>query len=107
MLIASLAFRVRSFKRAEAFSTVEALVGQMRSAAGCTRSRFLVDADDENAVLIASEWLDSAAADAFFRARGFRILRGIRILMRDELQIVFDDVQARVERATATSVSRF
>ncbi|MFI5178061.1 MAG: antibiotic biosynthesis monooxygenase [Vicinamibacterales bacterium] len=82
MLLASLTFRVQSFKRTEALSTAEGLVELMRDAVGCTRSRMLVDADDDSAVLIASEWTNTAAAEKFFSSGAFRSFCGIRILMR-------------------------
>ena len=41
MLLASLTFRVQSFKRAEALSSVDALVQRMRGTSGCLRSRVL------------------------------------------------------------------
>ena len=65
---------------------------------GCARSRILIDTEDANAFLIASEWSDHDAAEAFFTSREFQIFRGVRILMRDEPLIVLDDVRSRITR---------
>jgi quinol monooxygenase YgiN len=98
MLIASLSFRVQPHKRSEVLSAVDSLVQSMRGARGCARSRILADTEDPNAFVIASEWNDSAAAEAFFASREFQIFRGIRILLRDDPLITFDDVRIRVAR---------
>lgn len=98
MLLASLMFRVQPFKRAEALSSVDALVQRMREASGCLRSRVLIDTEDVNSFMVASEWLDPAAAEAFFVSAAFRAFRGIRILLRDQPLIVLDDIRTRTTR---------
>ena len=98
MLLATISFRVQPHKRAEALSAVDALVQRMRTAAGCARSRVLTDSDDPNMFMLASEWSDANAAEAFFGSREFQIFKGVRILMREEPFIVLDDVRARVTR---------
>jgi hypothetical protein len=42
-------------------------------------------------------------AETFFNSREFKIFKGIRILMRDEPFIVFDDVRTRVTRLMRAS----
>jgi len=103
MLLASINFRVQPYKRAEALSAVDSLVQRMRTAAGCARSRVLTDSEDPNTFLVASEWSDASAAEAFFGSREFQIFKGVRILMRDEPFIVLDDVRARVTRLLRAS----
>ena len=98
MLLASLTFRVQSFKRAEAVSSVDALVQRMRGTSGCLRSRVLVDTEDVNSFMVASEWIDPATADVFFGSCDFRVFRGIRILLRDQPLIVLDDIRTRTTR---------
>jgi quinol monooxygenase YgiN len=98
MLLASLSFRAQPHKRAEALSAVDSLVQRMRGSTGCVRTRILIDTEDANAFLIASEWSDHDAAEAFFTSREFQIFRGVRILMRDEPLIVLDDVRSRITR---------
>ena len=102
MLIASLSFRVQPHKRSEALSAVDALVQSMRTAPGCARSRILSDTEDANAFQIESEWGDPAAAEAFFASREFQIFRGIRILLRDDPLITFDDIRIRIARLLRT-----
>ena len=103
MLLASISFRVQPFKRAEALSAIDALVQAMRAAPGCARSRVLSDSDDENLFMIASEWSDANAAEAFFGSREFQIFKGVRILMREDPFIILDDVRARVTRLLRAS----
>jgi quinol monooxygenase YgiN len=98
MLLASISFRVQPYKRAEALSAVDSLVERMRDASGCARSRILIDTEDANAFVIASEWADTAAAEDFFSSREFQIFGGIRILLRNEPLIVLDDVRTRITR---------
>jgi len=98
MLIASVSFRAQPHKRGEILSVVDEMVERMRQAAGCGRSRLLVDTEDRNAFMLASEWDSVEAANAFFESRDFTILRGIRILLRDEPLVVFDKVESRVTR---------
>ena len=94
---------VQPFKRAEAHSAIDALVQAMRAAPGCARSRVLSDSDDENLFMIASEWSDADAAEAFFGSREFQIFKGVRILMREDPFIILDDVRARVTRLLRAS----
>ena len=103
MLLASISFRVQPFKRAEAHSAIDSLVQAMRAAPGCARSRVLNDSDDENLFMIASEWSDADAAEAFFGSREFQIFKGVRILMREDPFIILDDVRARVTRLLRAS----
>jgi quinol monooxygenase YgiN len=98
MLLASIGFRVQPHKRSEALSAVEETVRRMRITSGCARSRLLEDSDDPNAFMLLSEWHSTATADLFFNSRDFQIFKGIRILLREEPVIVFDEVQSRMVR---------
>lgn len=103
MLLASIAFRAQPHKRPEILSAVDETVQRMRHASGCERSRLMADADDPNAFAVFSEWHSVESADAFFNSRDFQIFKGIRILLRDEPVIVFDDVRSRVTRLMRSS----
>jgi quinol monooxygenase YgiN len=70
----------------------------MRMAAGCDRSRLMLDADDPNTFAVISEWQSAETADRFFSSHQFQIFKGIRILLRDEPVIVLDQIQTRVTR---------
>jgi quinol monooxygenase YgiN len=99
MLLASVKFRAQPHKRGEVLSVVGETVERMGHAAGCLRCRLLVDTEDSNAFTLASEWQSTAAADTFFDSREFQLFKGIRILLREEPLIVFDEVASRVTRA--------
>jgi quinol monooxygenase YgiN len=103
MLLASISFRVRHYKRDEALWAVDALVERMRGTPGCARSRLLTDAEDRDQFVLTSEWHDAGAAEGFFESREFQIFKGVRILMREEPCIVLDDVRARVTRLMRAS----
>jgi quinol monooxygenase YgiN len=103
MLLATISFRVQPHKRAEALCAVDSLVQRMRMVHGCARSRILADTEDQNLFMLASEWNDAAAAEAFLSSREFQIFKGVRILMRDEPFIVLDDVRTRVTRLMRAS----
>jgi len=103
MLLATITFRIQPHKRAEALSAVDALVDSMRSASGCGRGRVLSDSEDQNICVVASEWNDANAAEAFLGSREFQIFKGVRFLMRDEPVIVLDEVTTRVTRLMRAS----
>jgi quinol monooxygenase YgiN len=95
VVLASISFRARPHKRSEILSAVDDAVERMRHTAGCERCRLLVDTEDQNAFTVMSEWQTTGEADAYFNSREFRIFRGIRILLREEPVIVFDEIQSR------------
>ena len=103
MLLASIGFRVQPHKRDEVLSAADETVRRMRTTSGCARSRLLFDADDPNAFVLISEWHSADTANGFFTSRDFRVFKGIRILLRDEPVIVFDEVQTRVVRLLRAS----
>jgi len=98
MLLATIKFRAQPHKRAEALGAVDSLAQRMRGYSGCGCSRVLTDSDDQNVLLISSEWQDAGAAEVFFHSREFQIFKGVRILMREEPVIIIDEVRARVTR---------
>ena len=102
MLLASIGFRVQPHKRDEVLSAADETVRRMRSASGCARSRLMADADDPNAFTMLSEWQSADTADVFFNSRDFQIFKGVRILLRDEPVIVFDEVHSRIVRLLRT-----
>jgi quinol monooxygenase YgiN len=103
MLLASVSFRAQPHKRGELLSAVDEMVERMRQAPGCRHCRLLVDTEDSNAFILASEWLSVASADAFFASRVFQTFKGIRILLRGEPVIVLDEVQSRITRLLQAS----
>jgi quinol monooxygenase YgiN len=103
VLLASLAFRVQPHKRDEVLCAVDDTAARMRRCPGCTRVRVLADTDDPNAFTLLSEWHSSACADAFFASPGFQLFRGVRMLLRGDPLLVFDDIRSRVTRMIGTA----
>jgi quinol monooxygenase YgiN len=103
MMRATVDFRVQPHKRAEVLSAVDDTLRRMREAPGCTRTRLLADADDPNTFAVVSEWEPSTSADLFFNSRDFRIFRGLRMLLRDEPVLVFDEIQSRRTQPLASA----
>ena len=102
-LLASIAFRTQPHKRAEALSAVDEVTRRMRHARGCARARLLADSEDPNSFLVLSEWLTAEDADLFFGSRDLQLLRGIRILLRDEPVILFQEVRSHAIRPMRAS----
>jgi quinol monooxygenase YgiN len=98
MVVAWISFRAQPHKRPEILSAVDEMVERMRNSAGCGRGRLFADSEDPNAFTVISEWQSADDADAFFNSRDFQVFRGIRMLLRGEPFIVFDEVRARVTR---------
>ena len=98
MWLASISFRSQPHKRAEVASVADDVVEHMRSARGCARSRLLREIEDSNAFTIVSEWQAAADAETFLASRQFQLLKSIRVLLRGEPVVVFDDVLVRVTR---------
>lgn len=98
MTVAWLNFRLQAHKRDEIVSAVDELKERMRRTSGCTQARLFANSDDPLALTLTSEWATSDEAAAFFSSRDFQVFRGIRILLRGEPLIVFDEVQTRVTR---------
>jgi quinol monooxygenase YgiN len=98
MVVAWINFRAQPHKRPEILSAVDEMIERMRHASGCGRGRLYADGEDPNAFTVVSEWQSADDADAFFNSKHFQMFRGIRILLRGEPLIVFDEIQARVTR---------
>ncbi len=98
MVMVSISLRAQAHKRAEVVSAADEMVERMRHSDGCTRARLLADSEDSNALTIVSEWRSATDADGFIGSREFQIFKGVRIMLRGEPVVVFDEVQARVTR---------
>jgi len=98
MVLAWISFRTQPHKRPEILSAVDEIVERMRKAAACGHGRLFVDAEDPNSFTVLSEWRSADEANAFFNSREFQLFRGIRMLLRGEPFIVFDEVQHRQAR---------
>jgi quinol monooxygenase YgiN len=70
----------------------------MRRTTGCSGSRLLTEAEDENALTVISEWRSIEDVESFLQSRDFQVFKGIRMLLRGEPVLVFDQLQGRVTR---------
>jgi quinol monooxygenase YgiN len=98
MVLLSLGFRPQTTKRDEVLSAVDEAVARMRNLPGCSRGRLFADTEDPDSFTLISEWESIDDADGFFASREFQILRGMRMLLRDEPVVVLDDVRTRLTR---------
>ncbi|MFI5178054.1 MAG: putative quinol monooxygenase [Vicinamibacterales bacterium] len=98
MLLMSVAFRAQTTKRDEVLSAVDDVVARLRHRTGCAHARLFVDTEDADVFTLLSEFESVDDADQFFTSREFRVLRGIRMMLRDEPVVVVDDVRSRVTR---------
>ena len=98
MVVVWVSIRARVHKRAETISAIDELAERMQRSAGCARNRLYADRQDPHTLTLRSEWNTVTEAQTFFDSRDFQAFRGIRMLLRDEPLVVFDEVQARVTR---------
>jgi quinol monooxygenase YgiN len=98
MVLLSVGFRTQPNKRDEVLSAVDEAVSRMRHLPGCARGRLFADTDDPDSFTLISEWRSIDDADGFFASPEFHLLRGLRMLLRDEPVVVLDDVRSRLTR---------
>ena len=97
MQVASVTLRVDQRKRSEALSAIDALMRHMRAWPGCLTCRLYVDATDGTELVLMSEWDERRDVEEFLASRDFLILKGMRILLREDPQALLDDVRSRTQ----------
>jgi quinol monooxygenase YgiN len=95
MHVASVNLYVRTHTRAEALSAIDELIRRTRSWPGCLTCRLLTDVEDTTALTLVSEWDSRPALDGFLASREFLILRGMRMLLREDPEAILDEVVGR------------
>jgi quinol monooxygenase YgiN len=95
MHIATVNVRVREDKRSEALSAIDGFIRRMHAWPGCLTCRLLTDASDGQALTLVSEWDSREALDSFLASREFLILQGMRMVLRDDPQVVLDEILLR------------
>lgn len=95
MHVASVTLRVHQRKRVEALSAIDELMRHMRASPGCLSCRLLVDPEEGTDLTLISEWDERRDVDAFVASRDFLILKGMRILLREDPQAVLDEIAVR------------
>ena len=98
MVLLSFAFRTQSNKRDEVLSAVDGAVERLRHLPGCSRGRLFADSEDPDSFTLVSEFASVDQADVFLACKEFQVLKGIRMLLRDEPIVVLDDVRTRLTR---------
>ena len=98
MILLSMRFRAHPSKRHEVLSAIDTVIERMQLSSGCTESRLFADTEDPDAFALRSEFESIDDADVFFTSEDFRVLRGLRMLLRDEPFVVVDEVRGRTTR---------
>lgn len=97
MLITWLTCHVKSEHESEFLASASTLLERTRQFNGCLACRIVAEHPDSRSYLLITEWVDRATFDRFVASREFHILRGMQILMRDEVSFVVDDVLTRAQ----------
>jgi quinol monooxygenase YgiN len=95
MHVATVILRVRDDKRAEALSAIDGFIGRMHMWPGCLTCRLLTDAGDNQTLTLVSEWDSREGLDGFLGSREFLILQGMRVVLREEPQVILDEILLR------------
>jgi quinol monooxygenase YgiN len=96
--------RVRDDKRSEALSAIDGFIRRMRAWPGCLTCRLLADASDGEMLTLVSEWDSREALDGFIASREFLILQGMRMVLRDDPQVILDEILLRSRMSLGTKV---
>jgi quinol monooxygenase YgiN len=95
MHVATVNLRVRDDKRSEALSASDGFIRRMHAWPGCLTCRLMVDASDGQLLTLVSEWDSREALDDFLESREFLIIQGMRMVLRDDPQVILDEILVR------------
>jgi len=95
MHVATVNLRLKEDKHSEAVSAIDGFIRRMHAWPGCLTCRLLTDAGDGQSLSLVSEWDSREALDSFLASREFLILQGMRVVLREEPQIVLDEILIR------------
>jgi quinol monooxygenase YgiN len=95
MHIATVNLRVRDDKRSEALSAIDGFIRRMHMWPGCMTCRLLTDAGDSQLLTLVSEWDSREGLDGFLASSEFLILQGMRVVLRDDPQVILDEILVR------------
>ena len=93
--VATVVLQVRPSKRPEVLSAIRQVIRSMRMSPECVECRSLAATDDANALALVSEWSTREALDELLRSQEFFVLKGMRMLLQKDAQLVVDEVAAR------------
>jgi quinol monooxygenase YgiN len=95
MHVATVIMRVKDDKRSEAMSAIDGFIGRMHTVPGCLTCRLMADTGDSQLLTLVSEWDSREALDGFLSSREFLILQGMRMVLRDDPQVILDEILLR------------
>ena len=95
MHVATVNLRVKDDKRSEALSALDGLTRRMLQWPGCLTCRVMADLNKSHDLTLVSEWDSREALDGFISSREFLILQGMRMVLRDDPQVILDEILLR------------
>ena len=95
MHVATVMMRVKDDKRSEALSAIDGFIRRMNAVPGCLTCRLMSDTGDNQLLTLVSEWDSREALDGFLESREFLILQGMRMVLRDDPQVILDEILLR------------
>ena len=95
MHIATVHMRVKEDKRLEALSAIDGFIPRIHLWPGCLTCRLMSDAGDTQLLTLVSEWDSREALEGFLSSREFLILQGMRMVLREEPQVIVDEILLR------------
>jgi len=95
MHVATVNLRVKDDKRSEALSAIDGFIRRMHTWPGCLTCRLMADASDSQLLTLVPEWDSREALDGFISSREFLILQGMRMVLRDDPQVILDEILLR------------
>ena len=102
MHVATVNLRVKDDKRSEALSAIDGFIRRMHAWPGCLTCRLMADAGDSQLLSLVSEWDSREALDGFISSREFLILQGMRMVLRDDPQVILDEILLRSRMSLGT-----
>ena len=102
MHVATVNLRVKDDKRSEALSAIDGFIRRMHTWPGCLTCRLMADAGDSQLLTLVSEWDSREALDGFISSREFLILQGMRMVLRDDPQVILDEILLRSRMSLGT-----
>jgi quinol monooxygenase YgiN len=93
--VATVVLHVRPSKRPEVLSAIRQVMRSMRTSPECLECRSLAATDDANTLALVSEWSTHEALDELLESDEFLVLKGMRMLLQKDPQLVVDEVARR------------
>ena len=93
--VATIVLQVRPSKRPEVISAIRQVMRGLRMSPGCVVCGSLTEADDDNTLMVVSEWNSEEALEELLKSEEFLVVRGMRMLLQKNTQLVVDEVAAR------------